>query len=88
MNSNFYILVPRQKHFKNNIKIVKFDKMISPVKKTKTFYKIHFKNNIFIIKEISSYKQLESIKQYIEKISLYAKIVYYKNTSKKILLER
>jgi hypothetical protein len=86
MKSNFYILVPRQKHFKNNTKIVKFKKDKTTYKKVVYRYRITFKNNIFIIKDITSTKELENIKQYITKMELYSKTTYYKKGYKKVML--
>ena len=79
MKTNFYILVPRQKHFKNNIKIVSFKDKKRSNKKELFYYKITFKNNIFIIKEIDNINKLKSISKYINKIELYSKIIMYSN---------
>lgn len=86
MRTNFYILVPRAKHFKNNIKIVQFKKDKTRYKKVVYYYKIQFNNNIFIIKEVNKKEDLQNIKQYIKDLKLYAKITYYKRGFKKQLL--
>jgi hypothetical protein len=86
IKNNDFIQVPRQKHFKNDIKIVKFEKDKTSYKKVRLFYKIYFNNNIFIIKEINNIKELENIKQYIKEIKLYCKITQYKKGCKKVLL--
>lgn len=79
MNSNYFILVPRQKHFKNNIKIISFKDKKYTSKKELFYYKITFKNNIFIIKEIDNINKLKNISKYINKIELYSKIILYSN---------